>query len=134
MNNSSIKDSYNHSSKQMREKLYPMSFRVTAREKARIKSYAGDVSVSKYLREAALKGATSRRKTDISIKADMAARILGMLGQSELLSNLNKIAEAADQGALPVTDELTQELHGACAMVLAIRLDLIEALGIKAQD
>ncbi|WP_430415633.1 plasmid mobilization protein [Parasphingorhabdus sp.] len=113
------------------EKLYPMSFRVTAREKAKIKKYAGDESVSRYLRDMALKG-NSKRRSDITIKMDMAARLLGMLGQSELATNLQKIADAAEMGALPVTDELTEELRNACALILAIRIDLIEALGIKA--
>ena len=116
------------------EKLYPMSLRVTAREKARIKTYAGDASVSRYLRDVALKGKSKRRQTDISVTVDMAARMLGMLGQSELLSNLQKIADAAEMGALPVTDELTEELRTACALVIAIRHDLISTLGIKVQS
>lgn len=116
------------------EKLYPMSFRVTAGEKTQIKSNAGDNSVSQYLRLAALKGEVLPRKTNASIKIDMAARILGMLGQSDLHSNISKIANAAQQGALPVTEDLTQELQNACALIIAMRQDLIEALGIKAQS
>jgi hypothetical protein len=46
---------------------------------------------------------------------------------------LAKIADAADSGALPVTDELSDELRNACALIIAIRCDLIEALGVKVQ-
>jgi len=116
------------------DKLYPMSFRVTAREKSKIKSLAGGGSVSAYLRKTALKGDVSKRKSDISIKVDMAARILGMLGQAGVYDSLARIADAAESGALPVTDELIDELRNACAMVLAMRHDLIEALGVKIRD
>jgi len=116
------------------EKLYPMSFRVTAKEKARIQDFAGDKSISHYLRQSALKGKVYKRKAETSVKVEMAARILGALGQSDISSNLRRIADAADMGALPVTDELEEELRNACALVLAIRHDLIIALGIKPQD
>lgn len=115
-------------------KLYPLSFRVTAKEKALIQTFAGDQSVSAYVRDAALKGKVSKRKIDPNIKIDMAARILGSLGQTEFFANLSALADAAKSGSLPVSDELEAELRTACALAVAIRNDLIEALGIKVQD
>lgn len=114
-------------------KLYPMSFRVTAKEKALIQTHAGDKSVSAYLRSTALKGKVSRRKSDLPIKVDMAARILGALGQSDVLANLSTLANSAESGSLPVTEELEDELRNACTLIIAMRNDLIEALGIKVQ-
>jgi len=116
------------------EKLYPMSFRVTLREKKRIKNYAKNQSVSAYLRDVALKGKPAKRKASPAVKVEMAARILGALGQSGTLANLETIATAAEMGALPVTDELEAELRNACALILAMRNDLITALGIKPQE
>lgn len=115
-------------------KLYPLSFRVTAKEKALIQTFAGDQSVSAYVRDAALKGKVSKRKIDPNIKIDMAARILGALGQTELFASLSTLADAARSGSLPVSDELVAELQNACALSVAIRNDLIEALGIKVRD
>lgn len=113
------------------DKLYPLSFRVTAAEKAKIKDRAKGRSVSAYLRDVAIKGKASSRKGDMAIKVDMAARVLAALGQSDLFSNLSTIADASESGALPVTEELEAELRSACALIIAMRCDLIEALGIK---
>lgn len=114
--------------------LYPLSFRVTAEEKERITSLANGRSVSAYVRDAALNKKTKRRSSDISIKADLSARLLGALGQSELFSSLSKMAEAAESGSLPLYDETIEQIETACTLVIAIRRDLIEALGIEAED
>ena len=115
--------------------LHPVSFRVSAKEKARIKSLAvkRDQSVSQYVRSVALED-DMRVKTDPALQIEVAAKILGALGESGVLTNLSLIADAAASGALPVTEELEAELRSACALVLAIRSDLIHALGIKPQD
>lgn len=74
-----------------------------------------------------LTGKVSRRPSDLPIKIDMAARILGALGQSGALSNLSTLAEAAENGVLPMTDELGEELRVSCALIIAMRNDLITA-------
>lgn len=69
-------------------------------------------SVSEYGRESALHK-KSRRKRRIKVGSpsqENAARIFGLLGQSGILANLAKIADAAESGALPITDELAEEL------------------------
>ena len=116
-------------------KLIPMTFRATQAEREEIKALAGSQSVSEYVRESALhkKSRRKRRVNVVTPKQENAARILGLLGQSGILANLAKIADAAESGALPVTDELTDELRNACALIIAIRHDLIDALGIKVQ-
>lgn len=116
-------------------KLLPMTFRVTNSERTEIKALAGTQSVSEYVRESALRK-QSRRKRRANVIApsqENAARILGLLGQSRILANLATIADAVEAGALPVTDELSEELRNACALIIAIRCDLIEALGVKVQ-
>lgn len=116
-------------------KLLPMTFRVTNSERTEIKALAGTQSVSEYVRESALRKRSrrKRRANVITPSQENAARILGLLGQSGILANLAKIADAAESGALPVTDELSEELRNACALIIAIRCDLIEALGVKVQ-
>lgn len=123
------------------EKLHPLSFRVNAKEKARIRSFAErhKMSVSQYVRFTALNGEVETSQTpstrpDPAFRIEMAARVLGALGSSGVLSNLSALANAAEGGALPMTESLEAELREACALVVAIRRDLIEALGIKAQS
>jgi len=111
--------------------LHPISFRATARQKATIKANAGDQSVSAYVLEAALK---THRTSDRAIKVEMAARILGALGEFGVFASLSLLANSAKNGALPMTEELEAELRSACVLVIAIRHDLIEALGIKVED
>lgn len=61
------------------------------------------------------------------------ARLLSMLGQSELAPSLIAIAYAAKSGALPVTPHLLERLDKCCADIEFMRLSLIVALGIKAE-
>ena len=124
-----------------KNKLHPLSFRVNAKEKARIKSFADKrkQSVSQYVRAMALSGGNDpahppNQETDPAFKIEMAAKILGALGKSGALANLSTLADAAQAGALPVSEELEAELRDACALVLAIRNDLVRALGIKPQS
>lgn len=118
-----------------KSKLIPMTFRVTNSERVEIKALAGTQSVSEYVRESALRKRSRRKRRAqvVTPKQENAARILGLLGQSGVLANLAKIADAAESGALPVTDELSEELRNACALIIAIRCDLIEALGVRVQ-
>ena len=83
-----------------------------------------------------LDGIQRTRKAYRKPKRDdvLLGKVLAALGHSRLSSNLNQIARASNRGALPVTDELTEELRNACALIIAIRHDLIDALGVKVRD
>lgn len=125
----------------VQDKLYPISFRVNAKQKAMIRCFADrrDQSVSQYVRSVVLCGevdgsGSQRGQPDPTFRIETAAKILGALGESGVLANLSALAEAAEAGALPLSAELEAELHNACALVLAIRNDLIGALGIKPKD
>ncbi|MES1991835.1 MAG: hypothetical protein V4441_12910 [Pseudomonadota bacterium] len=86
-----------------------------------------------YLRELALGNApgASRRRVENPVKDHEAlARVLAALGQSLIASSLKQLANAAHIGALPVTPETEQEISNACAAVLAMRTDLMRALGL----
>jgi len=118
-------------------KMFPFSLRFTAEERERLKSEAGTRSLAAYIRFKLFGASASSRKftrRNPSLDHAALARALGALGQSRLASNLNQIAKAANMGALPVSPELVQELHEACADVRAMRQSLIAALGIKAED
>lgn len=121
--------------KTKREVGYPLSFRVTPSEKRLITERANGRPISTYLRHVALSGdALPRRKAHApDVNDAKVAQILAALGTSRLASNLNQLAKSANIGTLPVTDELCDDLHAACAAVQSMRHDLIIALGIKAE-
>lgn len=123
-------------SPQPKPKLRPRTYRATEEEHAEIKALAGSQSVSEYVRESALgrRSRRKRRKNVVAPSQENAARILALLGQAGVFDSLSRIADAAESGALPVTDELTDELRNACALIIAIRHDLIDALGVKVRE
>jgi hypothetical protein len=87
-----------------------------------------------YVRAAVLGGeaaAPAQRRARQVHDAEPLGRLLGLLGQSRLASNLNQLAKAANQGALPLTVEVEDDLKRACADVAEMRGLLLQALGIR---
>ncbi len=121
--------------------LPPFSIRFSEEERARLDQAAGALSLAAYIRlklfsdddAPPTKRKLTRKQYQPSAELAVLGHMLGSLGKSRLASNLNQIAKAANIGALPVTPELEQELHEACAAVLNMRQELISALGVKAQ-
>lgn len=115
------------------ERSAPLSVRFTEAEKARLRDLAGSRPLGHYIRDRALQGdAEPRAARNSPVKdAEPLGRLLGLLGQSRLSSNLNQLAKAANQGSLPVTEETEADLRQACADVFEMRLLLLRALGIQ---
>ena len=112
----------------------PFSLRLSKEERAILRQRAGKRSMGEYIRNKLFGEAATPRKVKRRNPTDAdqtnAAQLAG-LGQSRLASNMNQIAKAANIGALPVTPDLVQELHQACADIAAMRVALIASLGIK---
>ena len=122
---------------QARKHPPPFSIRFTEDERARLDRDSGTLSLSAYIRHklfgeagASKQRRTRKRKTP-PIDYVMLGRLLGLLGKSELASSLCLLAVAAESGALPVTDEVQDELKAACADIRDMRVVLIKALGVK---
>ncbi|EKS35361.1 plasmid mobilization relaxosome protein MobC [Afipia clevelandensis] len=111
----------------------PLSVRFTDAEKARLRDLAGSKPLGQYIRDRALNGHSEPRAARSSPIRDAEAlgRLLGLLGQSRLSSNLNQLAKAANLGSLPVSAETEAELRQACADVLEMRQLLLRALGLQ---
>ncbi len=122
--------------KKQTPKTTPFSIRLTAEEKDTIKQAAGTKPVGAYVRSRLLgENVATRHKTRRpGVDQKKFAFVLAELGKTRLASNMNQIARAANAGALPVTRELVEELHAACADIRSMRFALIEALGIKPED
>ncbi len=118
----------------------PLSLRLSDEERAQLKQDAGSLTVNAYIRKKLFGDNTRLRKSKRhihrrpSMDHEQVAKLLGMLGQSELGPSLIAIAMAAETGSMPVSPELTDELHQACDDVRRIRSTLIIALGIKLED
>ena len=124
-----------------REKLFPMSFRVTKDERAQIRKDAGKMAVSTHIRRRLLDGKTAPRKPRHEKKQKQPdvdfvtlARLLSAFGESELATSMLTLALAAKSGALPVEPELENKLHTACDDIHEMRIALITALNVKAED
>jgi hypothetical protein len=127
---------------QKASKHYPFSLRFTEAERAWLLRQAETLSLAAYIRLQLFKDfktappsrqKLSRKVASPSSELAVLGTMLGGLGQSQLVSHLNQIAKAANQGALPVTPELETELFDACAAIQDMRKRLIAALGVKAQ-
>ena len=114
----------------------PISLRLSPDERAKLERAAGQETLSRYIRKRlfgdGIMEPHSRRPVRKSHlpPADMVllARFLGVLGQSQIATNLTQLADAATAGALPVTDDLVDELRASCAEVHEMRNALIQAL------
>lgn len=114
----------------------PFSLRLTADERERLDVLRGSIPLGQYIREELLgKNAAPRKRRSRRPVKDQEAlgRVLGTLGASHLSSNLNQLARAVNSGSLPVTPETEESLSEAFAAVVAMRQDLMRALGHKVE-
>lgn len=120
------------------EKLYPVSFRVTASEKKHLKRKAGKQSLSAYMRDTLLgdyvedspKRPSTKPKAR-KLDALEAARLLSMFGQSELATHVLALSMLAQSGELDVTPEVNEQLARACDDIEAMKGALLVALGMR---
>lgn len=110
----------------------PFSLRLSDDERAKLEAAAADMPLGSYIKARLFDGDLSSRRTRgrAPVKDHAAlAQVLGMLGNMRLASNLNQLAKAANIGTLPLTPEVEEDLQRACAAVIAMRAELMRALG-----
>ena len=91
------------------------------------------MALSTYLRATALsQSLPRRRKSGVSIQdREAIAQVIGLLGQSRIANNLNQLAYHANIGTLEFDEDANAQIHEAYDMALAMRADLLKALGFK---
>lgn len=117
--------------------LPPFSQRLSVEERAKLDAAAAGMPLGPFIKAKLFDGDLSPRRTRgaAPVKDHAAlARALGLLGNLRLANNLNQLAKAANIGALPMTSEVEEELMATCAAVLAIRMELMKALGYDVED
>jgi hypothetical protein len=72
-----------------------------------------------------------QRRKSADADQKLLAEVLACLGSTRLANNLNQLAKAANSGALYCDAETKSELTRACDDVRAMRLLLMEALGLE---
>lgn len=115
----------------------PFSLRLSAEERAQLEQAAAGAPLGAFIKAKLFDGILPARKARKAapVKDQAAlAQLLGMLGAMRLTSNLGEIAKAAQIGALPVSPETLAELEKACAAVVAMKTELMRALGYTAED
>ena len=113
----------------------PYSIRFTEKEREILHREAKSRSWAEYIRERVFANHITLRQRGRKDKVNSTAigKALGALGGSRLASNMNQIAKAVNIGALPVTNELEDDLKEACEDIKLMREALISALGIKVE-
>jgi len=110
----------------------PVTIRFTHDERARLEQEAGERTLSAHVRSR-LFGAKQHRGPDRrpSVDSVALARVLAMLGQSAVSTNLAAVTMAIRTGTLDAGPMTLAMLNQACTDVACMRRDLIRALGIK---
>ena len=112
----------------------PFSLRLTEAEKARLLDEAKGAPLGSYIKAKALGTAlpVRMRRTGLAVAdREALAKMLALLGQSRLASNLNQLAHAANSGSLAMTPETEAELRSALDDIHALRRLLMTALGLQ---
>lgn len=113
--------------------LPPFSLRLTFEERAALEAAAGDTPLGAYIRErmfdASRPPRRTRNKRPVADHKELA-RLMAMLGNARLASNLNQLAHHANSGSLPVTPDTERALRRACDDVRFMRMTLMRAFGI----
>jgi hypothetical protein len=115
----------------------PFSLRLKTEERAKLETAAAGMPLGPFIKAKLFDGDMSPRRTrgQAPVKDHAAlARALGLLGNLRLANNLNQLAKAANRGALPLSPEVEDELMATCAAVLAIRMELMKALGFESEE
>jgi len=111
-----------------------LSFRLSHDELAELKAKAGRLSVSAYVRKRLFGEKGSRRiiRPSPSTGNSLAlARVLGLLGKSEIAGNLKTLAAEARTGSLLLDKQTLDQIEEACRNVSRMRDELVTALDLR---
>lgn len=115
----------------------PFSLRLSFEERVKLERQAGAMPLAAYIKSLVFaEDAPTYRKRRKPADADqkLLAEVLACLGSSRLPNNLNQLAKAANSGALYCDAETKSELKRACDDVRAMRLLLMQALGLPVEE
>lgn len=112
----------------------PTSIRFSKSERRELERAANGAPIATYVKSRLFGSPLPRHRTrgQNPVKDfEALGRVLGLLGQSRIASNLNQLARAANLGALSIPPEAAAELNEACRAVIQMRRELLGALGLE---
>ncbi|TVQ82920.1 MAG: plasmid mobilization relaxosome protein MobC [Micavibrio sp.] len=110
------------------------SLRLSPEERQELEMRAGRMPVGAYIRFILFEMPSPRRKTrKTNPDQNVLRELLTELANTRLANNLNQIARACNRGQMQVTEETEAALKQAYKDIHDIRLQLLQALGLKAQ-
>ena len=115
----------------------PLSLRLNADERSALETAAAGMSLSRYIKGRLFDGKGKPKPSGLAqpVRDHVAlATVLGMLGAMEAAGSFRELAAAAKSGALPVTPETEEQLVNACSAVLAVKAEVMQALGYEDSD
>lgn len=112
------------------KRLPPITLRVSGADLAYLRSLAGDMPLGTFIKSFLPKPGKSKPRGAISV-ADRPslARIILLLGQSNIAVHLSELAAAARSGSLAITPDTERTLNEANSTLAEIRRLLLAALG-----
>ena len=117
----------------VRKRPAPLSIRLNDDERSALALRAGDLPVSTYVKRVVLEGGTTAIAGNYARRpaADriILAKLLAILGSTDLASNLDRLATAAVEGSLFVDERVVAQLQSACDDVRLMHNALMRALG-----
>lgn len=113
----------------------PFSLRLSADERALLKSQAGNKPLGSFIREKLLGGSAEKRRkvTRPGRNHETLALLLSELARSRLSPSLGELAHAASIGTLDATSETIDNINQACRDIADMRARLIDGLGVKVE-
>jgi hypothetical protein len=114
----------------------PFSIRLTADEKQQLEAKAGSVPLGVFIRDIILGDTSKPRAMRLSFRLndrEALGQLLALLGKARLANNLNQLAKAANTGSLVLDPEIKTDLLSALDDVRAMRVLLMQALGMKVE-
>ena len=132
----SLKNGFNAKGASVRRKKasgHRVTLRLSDDEFGVLKSRAQGKSLSAYIRACIFESETTPRKvrSRTALKSETAiAQVLGLLGQSEIATNLSELTDYAREGSLLLDDVTFQQIEEAHSVVMSMRDHLMAALGL----
>lgn len=115
----------------------PFSLRLSEAERARLAVEAAGAPLGAYIKAKVLGDAPVKRlrRTGLSIQdREALARVLALLGNSEIPNQLAQLSFYAGIGSLPITPEIQSQLSAALSDVQEMRALLLRALGMQPES
>lgn len=122
--------------KHKRKRKPPVSIRFSDEERAMLEQYAEGKPLGPYIKACVLKTHRIKRKPrnkTPSLREEALARALRRLGHAGIFGLLNDVLEGGENGRLALTGDEDRALRHAAFELIALRGDLMAALGMRSE-